>query len=86
MDCEEGSALLHDAFLQVASVSARVGARALLIHAETAEAKGFYQRIDPGFEESPTDSLHLLLLTKDLRAAIQAAATLEARATEMSTR
>lgn len=69
-----GSGLVRDALFQVASISEKLGARALLIHAETPEAKGFYQRIDPGFEESPTDPLHLLLLMKDLRAAIQDAA------------
>lgn len=68
-----GSALVRDAFLQTASIAEQVGVRALLIHAETPEAKAFYQRIDPGFEASPTDPLHLVLLMKDLRAAIQSA-------------
>jgi hypothetical protein len=62
--------LLHDAFLQVASVAEKVGVRALLIHAETERAVEFYRRIDPGFEPTPTDPLHLLLLMKDLRLAI----------------
>jgi hypothetical protein len=31
-------------------------------------------RIDPGFEQSPTDPLHLLLLMADLRAAVALAA------------
>ncbi len=68
-----GSALLRDAFLQAASVSQKVGVRALLIHAETPEAVAFYRRIDSSFEESPTDPLHLILLMKDLRAAIREA-------------
>lgn len=68
-----GSALLRDAFLQTAAVAERVGVRALLIHAETERAVDFYRRIDTGFEPSPTDPLHLLLLMKDLRAAIRAA-------------
>ncbi len=65
-----GSALIRDAFLQTASVAERVGVRALLIHAETEQAVQFYTGIDPGFERSPTDSLHVLLLMKDLRSAI----------------
>ena len=70
-----GSALVRDALFQAASVAERVGVRALLIHAETSQAAAFYQRIDPRFERSPTDSLHLILLMKDLRAAIREAAT-----------
>ena len=66
-----GSALVKDAFLQVASVADRVGVRALLIHAETQEAASFYTRIDPGFEPSASDPLHLLLLMKDLRRAMR---------------
>lgn len=69
-----GSALVRDALLQTASIAAKLGVRALLIHAETPEAAEFYRRIDSGFEPSPTDPLHLILLMKDLRAAIIAAA------------
>lgn len=68
-----GSALVRDALLQTASIAAKVGVRALLIHAETAEAADFYRRISPNFEPSPTDPLHLILLMKDLRAAIRTA-------------
>ena len=69
-----GSALVKDCFLQVASVADRVGIRALLIHAETAKAAEFYIRIDPAFEPSPSDPLHVLLLLEDLRRAIRDAA------------
>lgn len=72
-----GSALVRDALFQTASISDRLGVRALLIHAETPEAVAFYRRIDPGFETSPTDPLQLILLMKDLRAAIRAAGRLE---------
>ena len=68
-----GSALVRDALLQTAAIADRVGVRALLIHAETPEAAEFYRRIDPGFEPSPTDPLHLVLLMKDLRAVIRQA-------------
>lgn len=70
-----GSALVRDALLQTASIAERVGVRALLIHAETPEAAAFYRHIDPGFETSPTDPLHLIVLMKDLRAAIREAAS-----------
>ena len=66
-----GSALVRDAFFQVAAIADRVGVRALLIHAETPQAGAFYKRIDPGFEASPTDPLHVALLIKDFRRAIR---------------
>ena len=66
-----GSALVRDAFFQVAAIADRIGVRALLIHAETPEAAAFHQGIDPGFESSPTDPLHVALLIKDLRRAIR---------------
>lgn len=69
-----GSGLVRDAFLQTASIADRLGVRALLIHAETPDVVAFYRRIDPRFEPSPTDPLHLLLLMKDLRLAIRDAA------------
>lgn len=69
-----GRSLVVDALLQTASMAERVGVRALLIHAETVRAAAFYRRIDPGFEASPTDQLHLVLLIKDLRRAILDAA------------
>jgi GNAT superfamily N-acetyltransferase len=71
-----GSALAQDAFRQAVAVSDRVGVRALLIHCESARASDFYRRIDAGFEQSPTDPLHLLLLMADLRAAVALAAGL----------
>ena len=69
-----GTALVQDAFMQTAVTADRVGVRALLIHCETPAARAFYLRIDPGFEQSPTDPLHVVLLIKDLRAAIALAA------------
>jgi len=71
-----GQALVRDAFLQTAASAERIGARALLIHAETAKVVGFYARLDPAFEPSPADPLQLVLLMKDLRAAIRKAAAL----------
>ena len=71
-----GSALVRDALLQTASIADKVGVRALIIHAETPEAAEFYRRISPAFEPSPTDPLHLILLMKDLRTAIRAAAAM----------
>jgi GNAT superfamily N-acetyltransferase len=71
-----GSALVRDALLQTASIADKVGVRALIIHAETPEAAEFYRRISPAFEPSPTDPLHLILLMKDLRAAIREAAAI----------
>ena len=60
-----GPALLKDALLRAASAADIVGARALLVHAKDSEASSFYERF--GFEPSPTDPLHLLLIMKDLQ-------------------
>ena len=70
-----GRSLVQDALLQTAATAEHVGVRALLIHAETPEAATFYGRISTKFLKSPTDALHLLLLMKDLRAAIREAAS-----------
>lgn len=59
-----GSSLVEDALLQCSVVSERVGVRALTVYAYP-EANAFYDQF--GFEESPTDPLHRILLTKDLR-------------------
>jgi GNAT superfamily N-acetyltransferase len=64
-----GRALLVDAMRTIASIAERVGVRALLIHAENDDARAFYMRM-ADFEQSPTDPLHLVLLTKDLRKAL----------------
>jgi hypothetical protein len=41
--------------------------RGLLVHTESAQARGFYEHLLPEFERSPTDPLHLLLLLKEIR-------------------
>ena len=42
-----------------------IGARALLIHAESATARDFYLHLAE-FDPSPTDPLHLVLLMADI--------------------
>lgn len=60
-----GAALLRDAMLRCLQVSEEIGIRALVVHAKHPTARDWYSRW--GFEESPTDPLHLILLMKDLR-------------------
>ena len=67
-----GAALLLDvitrvASLREASLSEAIGCRGLLVHAESEQARSFYEHLIPEFERSPTDPLHLLLLLKDIR-------------------
>jgi GNAT superfamily N-acetyltransferase len=69
-----GRALLRDVLLQVAAVSTQVGVRAVLVHSESPTAARFYRHFDPAFEELPGDPLHLVLLLKDIRAALRRAA------------
>ena len=61
-----GKALLKDAILRTVQAADIAGIRALLVHAKDDEARAWYERFD--FEPSPTDSLHLFLLLKDVRA------------------
>lgn len=65
-----GRALLKEVLLRTSEAADTVGARALLIHAESNAARAFYQHLAE-FEPSPTDALHLFLLMKDLRATIE---------------
>lgn len=66
-----GSFLLRDAMGRTAAAAGRFGIRALLVHALHEDARAFYLR--HGLEPSPTDALHLMILVKDIRAAIRAA-------------
>ena len=60
-----GKALLRDALLRISAAADTIGVRAVLVHAIDKEARDFYRRF--GFEESPLDEFHLMLLMKDLR-------------------
>jgi hypothetical protein len=57
--------LLKDAMRRTVRVADIVGIRALAAHAKDASARAFYEHF--GFIASPTDPLHLFILTKDLR-------------------
>ena len=63
-----GRSLLQDAVLRCAHAAEAIGVRVILVHAKHDEARNWYLRF--GFEESPTDPLHLLLLMKDVRASL----------------
>jgi len=67
-----GRHLLRDAILRSVRAADLIGVRALLVHAVGDEARSFYLHF--GFEPSPTDPLHLLLLIRDARAAISSSA------------
>lgn len=73
-----GAGLLQDVFARFAELSADIGCRGLLVHAESAEAKKFYLHLVPEFEASPTDDLHLVLLLKDIRKTLEAEADMAA--------
>jgi len=64
-----GRALLKEALLRTAAAADTIGARALLLHAESDTARAFYLHLAE-FEASPSDPLHLYLLMKDLRRAV----------------
>src|SRR6266536_5236629 len=64
-----GRSLLQDVLLRCLDAADAIGARVLLVHAKHEAAKAWY--VQYGFEESPTDPLHLLMLLKDVRAFVQ---------------
>jgi GNAT superfamily N-acetyltransferase len=64
-----GRSLLQDVMLRCLDAADAIGARILLVHAKHEAAKAWYARY--GFEDSPTDPLHLLMLLKDVRAFLQ---------------
>ena len=64
-----GRSLLQDVLLRCVEAAEAIGARVLLVHAKHDAAKAWYMQF--GFEESPTDPLHLLMLLKDVRAFLQ---------------
>jgi len=66
-----GRSLLQDAMLRTDAAAEELGIRLMLVHAKHEEAGRWYRGF--GFEESPTDPLHLMLLMKDLRAYLSAA-------------
>lgn len=63
-----GRSLLLDAMTRVLQAGELIGVRALLVHAVDERARDWYGQF--GFERSPTHPLHLILLTKDLRATL----------------
>ena len=64
-----GRSLLQDVLLRCVEAAATIGVRVLLVHAKNERAKAWYAGY--GFEESPTDPLHLMLLLRDVRAFIE---------------
>lgn len=65
-----GAALLQDVIARTHALGEEIGCRGLLVHSETVEARDFYLHLVPEFEASPTDELHLFLLMKDIRRAL----------------
>jgi GNAT superfamily N-acetyltransferase len=66
-----GAWLLRDAMLRTLAAADTIGVRAMLVHAIDEDAAAFYLR--HGFERSPTDPRHLMILIKDITAAANAA-------------
>lgn len=62
-----GAGLLLDALGRTLQVADIVGVRSLAVHAKDDATAAFYRHF--GFVPSPTDSRHLFMLIKDIRAA-----------------
>jgi predicted N-acetyltransferase YhbS len=63
-----GRALVRDAGRRVVQAADTIGVRGLLVHALSADAKAFYERL--GFDPSPLDPLVLMVTLADLQAAL----------------
>jgi GNAT superfamily N-acetyltransferase len=66
-----GSWLLADAMRRSVGAAERVGIRALVVHALDERAGAFYEK--HGLSPSPSDPQHLMILVKDIRAALERA-------------
>ncbi len=64
-----GRSLLQDVLLRCLEAAEAIGARVRLVHAKHDAARAWYLQF--GFEEPPTDPLHLTMLLKDVRAFIE---------------
>jgi predicted N-acetyltransferase YhbS len=60
-----GKGLLKDALLRTLQAAEIAGLRAVLVHAKDENARRFYGQF--GFESSPVERFHLMLLLKDMR-------------------
>jgi GNAT superfamily N-acetyltransferase len=60
-----GESLLVEALARSVAAAEVIGARAVLVHAVDQRSRSFYLKY--GFEPSPTDQLHLVMLMKDIR-------------------
>jgi hypothetical protein len=58
-------------FARLLELSADIGCRGLIVHAESTGTRNFYLHLVPEFEPSLTDDFHLLLLMKDIRVALR---------------
>ncbi len=63
-----GRALMQDAGRRVLHAADTIGIRGILVHALSASAKAFYERI--GFDASPLDPMILMITLADLQAAL----------------
>jgi hypothetical protein len=61
--------LLADAMRRSVAAAERVGIRALVVHAIDERARAFYSK--HGLRSSSTDPQHLMILIKDIRAALK---------------
>jgi GNAT superfamily N-acetyltransferase len=68
-----GAWLLADAMRRALSAAEQVGIRALVVHAIDEPARAFYER--HGMSPSASDPQHLMILIKDIRAALDAASS-----------
>lgn len=65
-----GRSLVRDACLRVVAAADAIGIRGMIVHALSADAQAFYERV--GFEPSPLDPMTLMATIADLRGGFDA--------------
>ena len=63
-----GRVLVRDACLRVVAAADAIGIRGMIVHALSASARAFYERV--GFDPSPLDPMTLMATLSDLRAGL----------------
>ncbi|MDP2830132.1 MAG: GNAT family N-acetyltransferase [Sulfuricellaceae bacterium] len=63
-----GRALVRDAGLRLIQAADTIGIRGVIVHALSAEARAFYERV--GFDPSPLDPMTLMMTLTDLKASL----------------
>lgn len=69
-----GKALFRNALLRALAGADAIGGRAFLVQAKDEDVRAFYLKF--GMEESPTNTLYLFMLLKDIRISLKSTSSI----------